>query len=328
MKINKNFYIIILLFSVIFCSSSKKTKKIEQTQIDEIQLGEQVNSIYMVVGKKAITKIDMERMTKVVGFISKVENRKINSEDFLIEMLIIEQVAEQESIIVNEERINNEIEKRRIAANLKTVDEFKNIIEKETGLPFDLWKDVLRYQLLKQLIIQIQISVPQPTDKEIEDFYNKHRKDIGIEVLYREIVFPKTYTIKDEKNIYEIVKSTYNQIQSNPNGFAEIAKNLKENVSPYKAGGGIRLWTPIVDIAREDQAVAGALFQLPVGSISPIFKNQSGQYVILKIEGKRPIPLEKVQELIRSRLYYDKAEEAFQNWLEQKKRNLIIKKIA
>lgn len=102
MKINKNFYIIILLFSVIFCSSSKKTKKIEQTQIDEIQLGEQVNSIYMVVGKKAITKIDMERMTKLVGFISKVENRKINSEDFLIEMLIIEQVAEQESIIVNE----------------------------------------------------------------------------------------------------------------------------------------------------------------------------------------------------------------------------------
>jgi len=328
MKINKNFYIIILLFFIIFCSSSKETKKVERIEIDESQLGEQVNSIYMVVGKKAITKIEMERINKLVGFISKVENRKVNPEDFMIEMLIIEQVSEEESIIVNEERINNEIEKRRIAANLKTVDEFKNIIEKESGLPFDLWKDVLRYQLLKQLIIQIQILVPQPTEKEIEDFYNKHRKDIGIEVLYREIVFPKTYTIQDEKNIYEIVKSTYNQIQGNPNSFAEIAKDLKENVSPYKAGGGIRLWTPIVDIAREDQVVAGALFQLPVGSISPIFKNQNGQYVILKIEGKRPIPLEKVQELIRSRLYYDKTEEAFQDWIKQKKQNLIIKKIA
>lgn len=319
---------LIIISIILSCSTSKENRKIVHQEIDKSQLGEEINYIYMVVGKKAVTKLELDRITKLAGFISKIENRKIKPEDFLIEKLIVEQVAEEESIIVNEERIKNEIEKRRLGANIKSMDEFQKVIEKETGLPFDLWKEVLRYQLLKQQIIQIRIPVPQPTEKEIEDFYRKHEREIGIEVLFREIIFPKTYTIQEEKKIYEVVKDVYNQLQQNPNKFSEIARNLKENVSPYKYGGGIRLWIPITDIAQEDQIIAGAVFRLPVGSISPVFKNQNGQYVIVKVEGKRPIPLDKVQELIRIRLYYDKAEESFQNWIEQKKRDLIIKKLS
>ncbi|GIX40423.1 MAG: putative peptidyl-prolyl cis-trans isomerase [Leptospiraceae bacterium] len=319
---------LIIISIILSCSTSKENRKIVHQEIDKSQLGEELNYVYMVVGKKAVTKLELDRITKLSGFISKIENRKIEPEDFLIEKLIVEQVAEEESIIVNEERIKNEIEKRRLGANIKSMDEFQKVIEKETGLPFELWKEVLRYQLLKQQIIQIRIPIPQPTEKEIEDFYQKHKREIGIEVLFREIVFPKTYTIQEEKKIYEVVKDVYNQLQQNPNQFSEIAKNLKENVSPYKYGGGIRLWTLITDIAKEDQIIAGAVFRLSVGSISPVFKNQNGQYVIVKVEGKRPIPLDKVQELIRIRLYYDKAEESFQNWLEQKKRDLIIKKLS
>jgi len=326
MKIKILLLIIIILF--FYCKSNQKLPSIQKKEIDTTQLGEELNYVYMVVGKKAITKLELDQVKILAEFISKIENRKVSPENFLIEKVIVEQVAEEDSIIVNEERINNEIEKRRLGSNIKTMDEFKVLIQKETGLPFGLWKEVLRYQLLKQQIIQIRIAIPQPTDKEIEEFYKKYKKEIGLEVLFREIVFPKTYTIQEEKNIYEVVKNVYNQLQNDPNQFADISRNLKENVSSYKYGGGIRLWTPISDIAREDPIVAGAVFKLPVGSISPIFKNQSGQYVIVKIEGKRPIPLEKVQELIRMRLYYDKAEESFQNWIEQKKKELIIKKLS
>lgn len=320
--------IIFLLIVSVYCRTSNSEKSVITEPIPpKEELGEEVNYVYMVVGKKAITKIELDRVSNLTAFISKFENRKITPEDFLIEKLIIEQVAEEESIIVNEERIKNEIEKRRLGSNVKSMDEFKSIIEKETGLTFELWKEVLRYQLLKQQIIQIRIPIPQPTDKEIEDFYKKNSKQIGIEVLFREIVFPKTYSISEEKAIYEVVTSVYNEIKTNPAEFPNIAKNTKDNVSPYKSGGGIRLWTHISEIAMEDPIIAGAVFNLSVGAVSPIFKNQQGQYVIIKVEGKRNIPFEKVQELIRNRLYFENAEKSFQDWIQQRKKDLIIKKL-
>ncbi len=323
----KKINLIFIIFFLLYCSTSKKKELNIEEKIPIEELGEELNYVYMIVGKKSITKYEVDKISKQAEFSSKIENRKISTEDFLIEKLIVEQVAEEESIIVNDERLRNEIEKRRVASNVKTTEEFKTIIEKETGLSFELWKEVLRYQLLKQQIIQIRIPIPQPKEKEIEDFYNKNKNQIGIEILFREIVFPKTFSISAEKEIYEVAKKVHDQLTKNPEDFSNIAKNTKENVSLYKSGGGIRLWTPITDIAREDPVLAGAVFRLPVGMISPIFKNQNQQYVIVKVEGRRPIPIEKVRELIQMKLFYDKAEESFQNWIQQKKREMIIKKI-
>lgn len=315
-KINKIILLLIFLIKIFNIFAEEKT-----------DYGEELNSIHSIVGKKAITKLELEKITKLANFLSKSENRKVTPEDFLTEKVIIEQIAEEDSIIVSEERLKTEIEKRRISSNISSNEEFKKNIEKETGLTFDLWKEILRYQLLKQQIIQIRVPIPQPTDKEIEDFYKKNSKQIGIEVLYREIIFPKTNSIQEEKRIYQIASEIYQELQKSPEKFADLARSTKENISPNKAGGGIRLWTSIIDIAKEDPIIAGALFNTPINSITPIFKNQNEQYTILKVEGKRTIPLEKVRELIRMRLFYEKAEESFQKWLEEKKRNFIIKKL-
>lgn len=294
---------------------------------EKIDYGEELNSIHTIVGKKAITKLEIDKITKLADFLSKSENKKITPEDFLIEKVIVEQIAEEDSIIVSEERLKTEIEKRRISSNISSSEEFKKNIEKETGLTFDLWKEILRYQLLKQQIIQIRVPIPQPTEQEVENFYKKNSRQIGIEILYREIIFPKSNTIQEEKRIYQIASEIHQELQKAPEKFADLARNAKENISPYKAGGGIRLWTSIIDIAKEDPIIAGALFNTSINSITPIFKNQNEQYTILKVEGKRTIPLEKVREIIRFRLFYEKAEESFQKWLEEKKRNFIIKKL-
>ncbi|MCS7205165.1 MAG: peptidyl-prolyl cis-trans isomerase [Leptospiraceae bacterium] len=318
----------LILITVLFFSCTQQKKKAsKKIEIPESELGEKLNTIVYVVGKKAITQYDIERVKKLVNFINKTEYRNQTPESFLIEKAIIEQIAEEEVIIVNDERLRTEIEKRRQNANFPTLDEFKAFVEKETQLSFEEWKEVLRYQILKQILLQIKVSIPQPEEREIEEFYKKHQKQIGLEVLYREIIFPRTNTIAEEKRIFDIAKEVHNQITKNPQSFPEVARNLPENVSRFRFGGGLRFWTSITDVASEDPIIAGAIYNLPVGSISPIFKNQFGQYTILKIEGKRPTPIEKVREIIRMRLFYEKSEESFQQWLNEQKQKYVIQKL-
>ncbi len=317
MKIINKINILSILFNISLSALDYKKEN----------LGEELNSLVFIVGKSAITRWELEKIKPYTDYLSKMSKQKISPEDFLIEKTIVEQVANEESIIVSEEKLKNEIEKRRSSMGIVSMDEFKKRVQLETQIDFNLWKDVLRYQILKQLLIQIKIPVSQPTQKEIENFYRKNKKELGMEVMFREIIFPITRTIAEEKNIYEVVKKTYQELKNNPESFSQVARNLNENISHYKRGGGIRLWIPIIDLAKEDQIIAGAVFQLPVGSLSPIFKNQKGQYVILKIEGKRDTPLEKVEELIRIKLYYDRIEDSFQDWLKHKKSTFIIKKI-
>ncbi|MFN3603577.1 MAG: peptidylprolyl isomerase [Leptonema sp. (in: bacteria)] len=314
----KNFYKLLLIFLIFFQILFAE---------DQVDYGEELNSIYLTVGKKVITKLEIQNIATFAKFLSDLENRKISPENFLIEKAIVEQIAEEDSIMVSEERLKLEIEKRKLSSNIVSNEDFKKHIEKETGLTFELWKEILKYQLLKQQIIQIRIPIPQPTEEEIENFYKKNSRQIGIEVLYREILFPPTKSIIEEKKTYQIASEVYLELQKNPEKFSEIASTLKENVSPYKASGGIRLWIPIIDVAKEDPILAGAIFNTSINSITPIFKNQNQQYTIIKVEGKRTVPFEKVREMIRIRLFYEKAEEAFQKWIEDKKRNFIIKKL-
>ncbi len=294
---------------------------------DSVDYGEKLNSIKIIVGKRAITELEVEKITDFVNQLSKIENKKITAEDFLIEKLIVEQVAEEDSIVVSEEKLNTEIEKRRISSNITSKEEFKKKIEKETGLDYELWKEILKYQLLKQLIIQIRVPIPQPTDSEIEDFYKKNSRQIGLEVLYREIIFPKTNSIQEEKAIFKIAQKVYSELQQNPEQFSEIARTLPENVSKNKKSGGLQLWISIIDVSQEDPVIAGAVYATPINTITPIFKNQNQQYTIIKVEGKRTIPLEKVREMIRLKLFYEKAEDSFQKWIEEKKRSFIVKKL-
>ncbi|MCB1168702.1 MAG: peptidyl-prolyl cis-trans isomerase [Leptospiraceae bacterium] len=291
--------------------------------------GETINGIRLIVGDEPITDLDIVQMEKNIQYIRK--NLRISKRDAaieeLIERAIIERVARRESIIVSEGRIQTEIDNQMRARSIETEEEFQKLIQRETGMPFEVWKDTMRISLIRQQILQIMVSVPQPTPKEVEEFYRKNQRKIGMEFLYREIVFPYTSDISQERNISNKAKDIHQQLSSNPSSFATVARSLPENVSPYKFAGGLRNWEEIQNIAEEDRILAGVLYNMRSGQLSQVFRDQAGRYRIVYLQAKRPIPLDEVRALIERRLYYEQAEKAFDEWMKKQKETLTIQRL-
>lgn len=290
--------------------------------------GETINSIRLIVGDEPITDLDIVQMEENIKYIRKNlrTSRREAAIEELIERAIIERVARRESLIVSDGRIQTEIQNQMRARSIETEEEFANAIKRETGMPFEVWKDNMRVTLIRQQILQIMVSVPQPTEKEIEEFYRKNQRQIGMEFLYREIVFPYTSDISRERVISNKAKEVHSQLSSNPSRFATLARSLPENVSPYKFAGGLRNWEEIQTIAEEDRILAGMLYNMRAGQLSQVFRDQAGRYRIVYLQAKRPIPLEEVRALIERRLYFDQAEDAFDEWMKKQKENLTIQR--
>ncbi|MEQ8351674.1 MAG: peptidyl-prolyl cis-trans isomerase [Leptospiraceae bacterium] len=291
--------------------------------------GETINRIRLIVGDEPITDLDIAQMEKNIQYLRKnlrVSKREAAIEE-LIERAIIERVARRESIIVSDARIQTEMTNQMRARSIETEEEFQLMIKKETGMPFEVWKDTMRISLIRQQILQIMVSVPQPSAKEVEDFYRKNQRQIGMEFLYREIVFPFTPNISEERKISQKAKQIHQQLSSNPGNFAAVARSLPENVSPYKFAGGLRNWEEIQAIAEEDRILAGVLYNMRAGQLSQIFRDQAGRYRIVYLQAKRPIPLDEVRALIERRLYMDMAEKAFDEWMKKQKEELTIQRL-
>ena len=319
------FLSVILLFASACSSADEKKAQIKKFDKSTVE-GERINSVRLLVGTRPITDIDYEDGAALVKLFRQGRATPKEVENFLIEKSIVDQVADEESIVVSDERIDNEIKRRMEMAKETDEEAFKARIERETQVSFRLWKESLRYQMVRQQIVQIKVTIPQPDEKEVEKFYRQNAHRVGVELLFREIVFPVAPTIAAEREIDKRARQVHSQVSANPASFGDVARSLPENVSPFKAGGGIRLWIPIDDLAREDRVLAGMLYNLPQGAVSPVFRDSTNRYRIVLLEGKRPVSLEKIREMIRMQLFYDKADESFERWIEERKRNLVIRK--
>lgn len=319
------FLSLILLLASACSSADGKQSQIKKFDKSTVE-GERINSVRLLVGTRPITDIDYEDGSALVKLFRRGRATPKEVENFLIEKSIVDQVAEEESIVISDERIDNEIKRRMEMAKETEEEAFRERIERETQVPFRLWKESLRYQMLRQQILQIKVTIPQPDEKEIEKFYKENAHRVGVELLFREIVFPVAPTIAAEREIDRRARQVHSQVSANPASFGDVARSLPENVSPFKAGGGIRLWIPIDELAREDRILAGVLYNLSRGAVSPVFRDSTNRYRIVLLEGRRPVSLEKIREMIRMQLFYAKADESFERWIEERKRNLVIRK--
>ena len=295
--------------------------------------GEAINQVRYIVDEEVITDIDIDRMRENLDNLDKLNpSPKRNDKDTrtraietLIERAIVLREAREESIIVSDARVDNEMEKRRNLMGIADEDEFRRLVEKEAGMPYDRWREEMRYQYVRQQIIQIKIPVPQPTEQDVEEFYEKNKARFGMEVRFREILLrPKDGSLDDELRISKLARKIRGEISGNPKSFARIARSYAENLSPFRRQGGLQNYTPIQDVAERDRLLAGMVFRLPVGKLSDVFRNTKNEYMIVMVEGRRSVPLEKVRRLIHQRLFVEKERGAFEEWLEGRKKEVVI----
>ncbi len=289
--------------------------------------GEIVNRVLYVVGDIPITVMDIEmEMARIRSSRKPVRGslRKV-AVDRLMERAIVDLVAREESVIISDERVENTIQRRKDVMGIQDDARFRAAVERETGIAYDLWLDDLRYQIKKRSIIQIAVSVPQPEESEIEAFYHRNKARVGLEVKFREIILrPRSSSIQEEQRIAGLAREIHGKVRSDPSLFPRLARTTPDNISPLRSAGGLQAYLPISEVASRSQHIAGMLFNLSPGQISQVFRDRNNNYVLLKLEGKRPVPFYKVHDMIQQILYIQKEDESFDKWIEQKRKEISI----
>ncbi|MBE7412581.1 MAG: putative peptidyl-prolyl cis-trans isomerase [Leptospiraceae bacterium] len=291
---------------------------------------ESLNKILATIKNTSITQIDYEygedKYKKLSKFLPKINHKasmKTQVLDFLIARAIVDITAEEESIQVTEKRIDTEIEKRMEVMGIKDRAVFEKNIQAQTGMSFDMWVSELPYQIKKGQLLQVRVNTKLPSDKEILSWYNANKNKVGFEIRLREIaLIPSKHSLEEETRISKEITAIRNEALKDPESFKLIASGPR-NQSNYKNGGLID-WIPAFELYKQNKIAATVAMGLPEGKISDVFRDERKRYCIIKMEGKRPTPLELVKKGIQNMLYRDKEEDSFDNWVLSRRREISI----
>ncbi|MEM7184411.1 MAG: putative peptidyl-prolyl cis-trans isomerase [Spirochaetota bacterium] len=298
-----------------------------------VQLGsaESLNKILGIVGRISITQIDYdiakEKYNKIEKFIpdqliQKGKSLKTKVIDYLIINAIVDMTAEEETIQVNEARLEAELKRRMKVMGIDNRKEFETVISQQTKLPFDIWLSELPHQIKKSQLMQIRISTQLPSEKEIRDWYRKNKKKVGFELKYREIaVVPRNSSIQEEKRVYDEISEIYRAVGRDPKAFNLVADGPR-NRSNLR--GGRMGWIPAFELFNKSRIIASLAASIGIGSISRVFRDETKRYCIIKLEGRRPTPLSSVRRGIQNLLYRQKEDSSFAAWIEQRKKEIPI----
>jgi putative peptidyl-prolyl cis-trans isomerase len=285
-----------------------------------------LDRVIAVVNNKPIVESEILNQFVRIQKLKKIPAKRLIYEksrilDRYIEDAIFIQEADEQSIIVSDEKVNNHIEKMMKNLNVDSLEEFKKRVEAKEKIDFDDFREDLRKSLIKELVMSIAIGVSPPSSKEMEAWYNANKKKLGYEVSYKHIMIrPKNDSMKEEKRVYSEIEALLNQIKSGAS-FDEMARKYSDDAATKKNGGSVG-W---VYIAQQDPILAGSIdMMFREGKNLKVVKSTHA-YHIVKLAGKRNVTFEAVKDLVHNHLFQQRLGEQFQKWVVQKKKESDIK---
>lgn len=292
---------------------------------------ESLNSVIAIVGPISISSLDYEKGAEKYKALSRFipASRKkgsLHSQvlDFLIDRAIVDIAADEESVQVNEKRIEAEIQKRMDAQGITDIEVFKRTIPQQFGLPYEVWLEDLPFQIKKAQLLQIRISPSLPSEQEIQNWYNRNKAKVGSEFKFREIIFsPANNSIDEESRIFAELNEIRSKSMKDPSFFRLVASGPR-NESRYKASGGLVNWIPTFELYKSQPTTASVLSQVAVGKVSEVFRDDRKRYCIIFVEGSRPTPLDAVKRGIQGLLYREKEQGSFDDWVASTRKTTSI----
>ncbi len=173
---------------------------------------------------------------------------------------------------------------------------------KQAGLPFDAFKEGVRYQLLQQKLLTQGLTI---SDKEIEDFYNQNKQN---QFTTPEQVEARQITVANEAAAKE-VKQTLDK-----NAAFDLVAHSKSIDTFKDAGGKIPTLTRGFPNPSVSPDVISRAFTAPVGKPTDPIK-VGNQWVVLKVESRKPAStktLAEVKDDLRQGLLIQKAQQGGQ----------------
>jgi len=204
---------------------------------------------------------------------------------------------------------------------IKSDDELKRMLEQENITIEDLKKKLIEWTAPDQVIgyeVRDRVSVG---DKEVEAYYAEHPEqfELAAVVTLREIVLLAGPGAKDARRAEA---DRIRERAAAPGAdFEGIVREVSE--AGTKASGGL-----ISDIKRGElvSQIDEAAFALPLGQVSPVIETANGLHII-KVETRtatRQRPLEEVRKDLRERIYRERFEQTYNDFLKRARKEAEI----
>ncbi len=286
-----------------------------------------IDKIIVIVNEEVITAQDLQRRIMSFKISPDFENLTRGDWDSLIESainrliheLLILQVARLENIQVEEGDIKRRMES--IRRNFPDEQAFLTALDKN-DLTLNQLKEYYRREMLIDKVVSLKIKrTIQIHPMEITNFYLENKEEFKEPSLVRaRHIFIK---VEDEETREEELSKIY-ALYALLNEGADFGRVAFEHSDGHNAEQyGDMGYVLEGELLKELDEV---IFSLELGRISEIIDTDYG-YHIVKIEGKKPGRIKSIFEVsneIERILFQKKAEQKFQTWLNDLKRDAYI----
>jgi peptidyl-prolyl cis-trans isomerase SurA len=233
----------------------------------------------------------------------------------MIDNLLLVERAKDMDINVETDLIK-ELDDVRIQNNLATMEDLQKAVE-SSGIGWDEYKDQMRKQLLRQKVIQQEVSGKMDISPDaVQQYYNAHKDEFDYpeQVVLSEIFLSTEGRTPEEINSVKRKAEDLHSRLVRGEDFAQIAQRYSEGHTA-KDGGNLGSFKRGVLDPQLDEAV----FKLNKGEFTPVIRIKTG-FEILKVNDHFQAglqPLAKVENQIENKLYLQKMEPALHEYLAQ-----------
>ncbi|MGD9022715.1 MAG: peptidylprolyl isomerase [Deltaproteobacteria bacterium] len=234
--------------------------------------------------------------------------------DKMIDQKLTSQESERLNIAVDDREVDQQIERIK-SEHFLTDEELRQSLAGE-GYALEEYRKRIREQLLQMKLINIEVkSKVAITEKDIEDYYEEHKKEFQVGQKYhlRTILIKVTSSASADQSraALEKVESIEQALKAGVN-FEELARQYSED-STAATGGDLGLFT-LDELSPEFRDTVRSLGE---GQVSAALRTPNG-YQFLKLEDIKGAPGRTLKEArieIHERLYREFVEEKYRAWL-------------
>jgi len=240
----------------------------------------------------------------------------------MIDDLLLRQEARKLGITAREEEVNNTIQENMKRRKM-SMEDLQQVLVKE-GSSYEKYREATRSDLIKMRIMQREIRPRvSVTNEEIGLYYQEHRDEYEgkLRVRLQMIALPVPVggdpAVKEEQRVK--AQTILKRIRA-----GEPFENLASEFAPASArsGGDIGF----VEKGSMNPAIDEVAFGLKPGEISDVIETPQGLYIIRALDrrGGGSLTVKATREDVEERLYRDKMEKKYAEWIVERRQKAHI----
>ncbi|HTZ38950.1 MAG TPA: peptidylprolyl isomerase [Syntrophales bacterium] len=295
--------------------------------------GEIVDRVVAVVNDDVITQYEVD---STLELILKRNEQNIRPEDRdriaaegrkailekMIDDLIIRQEARRLGIVVREEELTSTIQEALARRNL-TIDNLQEALIKD-GTNYEKYREATRTDMLKTRIMQREIR-PRVTvtNEEIGAFYQEHRDEYEgkLRVRLLMIALPVPAGSDEAAQAAQRAKAESILQRIRAGEYFEVLAN-ENSPGQGRSGGDIGY----VEKGTMNPSIEEVAFNLKPGEVSGVIETPQGFYIIKALDkrGGGSLSLKATRSEIEERLFVEKMDKKFAEWIAEKRQKAHI----